>query len=163
MNYLVARVSDVSQRKSLPAQKKQLLEYADKQGWRQHQDYRYVEFDETAFKYNRKKFWELVIEPLQKEKELSIVVLHKIDRYSRDSSSDEKAALTKLWRQGKIEMHFPGDNLYISKSSPAADLFRLDIGIALAGYYSSAIRDNINRRFSQMISDGIWVSSAPLG
>lgn len=34
MNYLVARVSDVSQRKALPAQKKQLMEYASRLGWR---------------------------------------------------------------------------------------------------------------------------------
>jgi len=33
MNYLIARVSDENQKKALPAQKKRLLEYADKLHW----------------------------------------------------------------------------------------------------------------------------------
>ncbi len=163
MNYLIARVSDENQKKALPAQKKRLLEYADKLRWVKNKDYKYVEFDESAFHDSRKKFRELVIEPLKLEKELSIICFDKIDRYSRDSSSEEKAELTKLWKQGRIEMHFPSDNLYIHRDSPAADLFRLDIGIALAGYYSSAIRDNVKRRFDQMVSDGYWVGKAPIG
>ena len=160
---LVARVSDVEQRKALPAQKKRLYEYAKRCRWTERQDFRYVEFDETAFKENRVTFKELVILPLQSATTNSIVVFDKIDRFSRDSTSDERAALTKLFRQGKIEMHFPSDNLFIHKDSPAPDLFRLDIGIALAGYYSSSIRDNVKRRFEQLLADGVWVHRAPVG
>ncbi len=163
MHYLVARVSDVSQRKALPAQRKKLLEYAERQKWKEGRDYVYIEYDETAFKSNRKQFWELVIEPLQKEKKLAIVVFDKIDRFSRDSTSAERKALSDLFKKGKIELHFPSDNLYISKDSPAPDLFRLDIGIALAGYYSSAIRDNVKRRFSEMVANGQWTTKAPFG
>ncbi len=163
MNYLIARVSDPDQRKALPAQKKKLFDYADKQRWVETKDYLYIEYDETAFKEDRIKFQELVLEPLLNEKGLAIVVFDKIDRFSRQSTSEERVALTKLFTQGKIEMHFPSDNLYIHKGSPAADLFRLDIGVALAGYYSAAIRDNVARRYSQMLSDGIWVGKAPIG
>ena len=163
MNYLVARVSDPEQRKSLPGQKKRLLAYAERMKWVETKDFKYIEFDETAFKENRRTFRELVIEPLKAETGLSVAVFDKIDRFSRDSSSDEKSELTRLYRTGKIEMHFPSDNLYIYKDSPAPDLFRLDIGIALAAYYSSAIRDNVKRRFDQMLADGIWVGKAPIG
>ncbi len=163
MNYLVARVSDVNQRKALPAQKKKLLDYGKKVKWVEGKDYKYIEYDETAFKENRVKFWDLVIEPLRQEKEVAIVVFDKIDRFSRDCVSDERKALTDMFRKGKIEMHFPSDNLYITKDSPAADLFRLDIGVALAGYYSSAIRDNVKRRFDEMVASGKWVGKAPIG
>lgn len=163
MNYAIARVSDPDQRKALPAQKQKLFDYAQRNGWVENKDFIYIEFDETAFKENRVNFQELVIEPLQKEKNLAIAVFDKIDRFSRDSTSEERAALTKLFKKGRIELHFPSDNLFINKESPAADLFRLDIGIALAGYYSSSIRDNVARRFSQMLKDGIWVGRAPLG
>ena len=163
MHYLVARVSDISQRKALPAQRKKLLEYGEQQNWKEGKDYIYIEYDETAFKNNRKQFWQLVIEPLQKEKQLAIVVFDKIDRFSRDSTSTERKALSDLFKKGKIELHFPSDNLYISKDSPAPDLFRLDIGIALAGYYSSAIRDNVRRRFSEMVTNGQWTTKAPFG
>ncbi len=163
MNYLVARVSDVEQRKALPAQKKKLLDYAELKGWVEGKDFVYTEFDETAFKDDRKKFRTQVIEPLLEAKEPSIVVFDKIDRFTRDSSSEERSILTKLFRQGKIELHFPSDNLFINKNSPATDLFRLDIGIALAGYYSSTIRDNVKRRFDQKLADGEWPGKAPIG
>ncbi|MBH2007296.1 recombinase family protein [Candidatus Saccharibacteria bacterium] len=160
---LVARVSDVEQRKALPAQQKRLYEYAAKNNWKQDIDFKYIEFDETAFKQNRKTFNELVITPLENATEPSIVVFDKIDRFSRDSSSTEKATLTRLYESGKLEMHFPSDNLYINKNSPAADRFRLDIGISLAAYYSSSIRDNVKRRFDQLRSEGVWTHQAPIG
>ncbi len=163
MNYLIARVSDPVQREALPAQTKKLTDYAKSQKWIEDRDYIYVEFDETAFKDTRKKFRESVMLPLMEATDLSVVVFDKIDRFSRDSSSDEKQVLTTLFRQGRIEMHFPSDNLFIHKNSPAADLFRLDIGVALAGYYSSAIRDNVKRRFDQKLADGEWPGKAPIG
>ena len=163
MNYLIARVSDPDQKEALPAQKKRLDDYAYKKEWVENKDYKYIEFDETAYKDSRKKFRELVIEPLQKEKELAIVVFDKIDRFTRDSGSEERHILSGMFKNGLIELHFPSDNLYISKDSPAADLFRLEIGMSLAGYYSAAIRDNVKRRFDQMLDDGIWIGRAPIG
>ena len=163
MNYLIARVSDPDQKEALPAQKKRLDDYAYKKEWVENKDYKYIEFDETAYKDSRKKFRELVIEPLQKEKELAIVVFDKIDRFTRDSGSEERHILSGMFKNGLIELHFPSDNLYISKDSPAADLFRLEIGMSLAGYYSAAIRDNVKRRFDQMLADGIWIGRAPIG
>lgn len=161
---LVARVSDESQRPALPAQTKRLKDYAFKNGWRENIDFKYIEFDETAYKTNRKTFNELVIQPLQEDPFLTKVVFDKIDRFSRDSSSSEKIDLTKLFRSGKIEMHFPYDNLFIHKDSPAADLFRLDIGVSLAAYYSNSISNNVKRRFDQMLSEeGVWVHRAPVG
>jgi site-specific DNA recombinase len=163
MNYLIARVSQPEQKKALPAQKKKLYDYAEKKEWVEGKDYVYIEYDETAFKEDRVKFREVVIEPLLKEKELAIVVWDKSDRFTRDSTSDERIAITKLFRSGKIELHFISDNLFIHKDSPAADLFRLEIGVSLAGYYSAAIRDNVKRRRSQMLRDGIWPGRAPIG
>ncbi len=163
MNYLVARVSDKDQRKALPAQRKRLFDYAAYKHWVESKDFIYIEYDETAFKGDRKRFNELVIEPLGVEKELSILVFDKIDRFSRDSSSDEKKAIMTLCRKGRIELHFPSDNLYLHMNSPANDLFRLDIGVAVAAYYSAATRDNVKRRFEQMLNDGIWVGYAPIG
>ena len=163
MNYLIARVSDPAQRQALPAQTQKLKDYAKSKQWVEDKDYIYAEFDETAFKEDRKKFQEHVVQPLLNANELAIVVFDKIDRFTRDSSSEERQILTSLFRKGKIEIHFPSDNLFINKHSPAADLFRLDIGIALAGYYSSAIRDNVKRRFDQKLRDGEWPGKAPIG
>lgn len=163
MNYLIARVSDPDQKKALPAQEKKLFDYAERMNWVEGRDFTYIEFDETAYKEDRKDFHKLVIEPLRAESETAIAVFDKIDRFTRDSTSDERIALTKMFKAGDIELHFPADNLFIHKDSPAADLFRLEIGISLAGYYSTAIRDNVKRRFDQMLRDGIWIGRAPIG
>jgi site-specific DNA recombinase len=156
---LVARVSDVEQRKALPAQKQKLLDYAKKEKL----SYIYHEFDESAYKGDRKEFKLLVLDPLMKAKNKVILVFDKIDRFTRDSSGSERNYMKTLLQKDKIELHFPSDNLFIHKNSPAADKFRLDIGIALAGYYSSAIRDNVKRRFDQKLNDGEWPGKAPIG
>ncbi len=164
MNYLIARVSDPDQKKALPAQKRRLYDYAKSKDWVEDIDFTYIEFDETAFKSdNRKKFRELVLEPLVNATDKSIVVHDKCDRFSRDSSSDEKVALVKLCKQDKLELHFPHDHLTMNVNSSATEWFQLDVNIALAGYYSAAIRDNVKRRFDQMLDDGIWIGRAPIG
>jgi site-specific DNA recombinase len=156
---LVARVSDVDQRQALPGQKQKLLAYANLKGY----EFTYHEFDESAYKGDRKEFKKSILEPLLKTKEKIIVVFDKIDRFTRDSSGEERTLMKNLLLNDKIELHFPSDNLFIHKHSPAADTFRLDIGIALASYYSSAIRDNVKRRFDQKLTDGEWPGKAPIG
>jgi site-specific DNA recombinase len=155
---LIARVSDVEQRKALPAQKLRLTQYAagiDPQA-------EYYEFDESAHKDTRQKF-ALLVEHIKSQKEPCAVVFDKIDRYTRDSSQEEVRALNVLVKSGKIQLHFPSDNLYIDKKSPAADLFRLGIGMALAKYYSDSIRDNVQRRFAQLLADKTWIGYSPCG
>lgn len=155
---LVARVSDVEQRKALPAQKQRLENYAKQLG----HPTEYYEFDESAYKDDRQKFSELV-EKIKALENFAIIVFDKIDRFTRDASQAEVRAMGSLVEKGKIEMHFPSDNLIITKNSPATDLFRLGIGMLLAKYYSDASRDNVKRRFEQMLNDGIWVHRAPIG
>lgn len=155
---LIARVSDVEQRKALPAQKLRLKQYAAPRDPRAE----YYEFDESAHKDTRKKFSKLV-EHIKSQKELVEVVFDKIDRFTRDSSQEEVKQLNQLVKAGKIILSFPSDNLFINKNSPAADLFRLGIGVALAKYYSDSIRDNVQRRFQQLLADKTWIGYAPIG
>ena len=71
--------------------------------------------------------------------------------------------MSSLVQKGKIKLHFPSDNLIITKDSPATDLFRLGIGMLLAKYYSDASRDNVKRRFEQMRSEGLYPHKVPIG
>jgi site-specific DNA recombinase len=155
---LIARVSDVEQRKALPAQKLNLDKYAKELGHKSE----YHEFDESAYKDARQKF-SLLVDRISTLKEYGIIVFDKIDRFTRDASQKEVRTMASLVEKGKIEMHFPSDNLVITKNSPATDLFRLGIGMLLAKYYSDSSRDNVKRRFKQMLNDGIWVHKAPIG
>ena len=156
---LIARVSDVEQRQALPAQKLRLQNYACQfEGISTE----YHEFDESAYKDSRQKFSELIQE-IQKEENPQIVVFDKIDRFTRDASQKEVRIMSSLVQKGRVELHFPSDNLTITKDSPATDLFRLGIGMLLAKYYSDASRDNVKRRFEQMRSEGLYPHKAPIG
>ena len=156
---LIARVSDKSQRKALPAQKLRLENYAKTLPYPSE----YHQFDETAHDTDPRRKFQTLVKHIQDQKGRCIVVHDKIDRFTRDSSQEEVKAMSDLVRQDKIEMHFPSDNLFITKDSPATDLFRLGIGMVLAKYYSDSIRDNVKRRFEQMLNDGMWIGAAPIG
>ena len=156
---LIARVSDVEQRQALPAQRLRLEEYAQKF---EPAIIKYFEFDESAYKGARQKFAEL-IQKIKANPAKQIVVFDKIDRFTRDASQKEVGIVSSLVQKGQIELHFPSDNLTITKDSPATDLFRLGIGMLLAKYYSDASRDNVKRRFEQMWSEGIFTHKAPIG
>ncbi len=156
--YLLARVSTEDQKDALPAQTYRLTEYAKHRGY----EYELTELRESAYKGNRDNFRK-VVNKIELHKESAIVVFDKIDRYTRDSSSNEVRVLQNLYRAGKIELHFPSDNLFIHKDSPATDLLRLGMGIVVAQYYSDAISDNVRRRFEQKLRDGEWIGMAPIG
>ena len=156
---LIARVSDVEQRQALPAQRLRLQDYAQKF---EMASVSYFEFDESAYKDSRKKFGEL-IGKIKGEPAKQIVVFDKIDRFTRDASQKEVGIMSSLVQKGQIELHFPSDNLTITKDSPATDLFRLGIGMLLAKYYSDASRDNVKRRFEQMWHEGLFTHKAPIG
>jgi site-specific DNA recombinase len=156
---LLARVSTDEQIDALPAQTQRLVNYAKDRGYK----YRLIEFQESAYKdEGRRKFAEIV-EVIQSYSDTVVVVFDKIDRYSRELSSEQTKVFQKLLNSGKIEMHLPSDNLFVHKNSPAADLFRLGIGIVLAKYYSDAISDNVKRRLEQKLRDGEWIGQAPIG
>lgn len=147
--FLIARVSDPSQREALPAQKYKLTDYAK----RLNVDADYYEFDESAFKEDREKF-EKIVDKIYKYLKECIVVFDKIDRFTRACSSEIVNKLKRTAMDGRIELHFVSDSLVITKNLPACELFRLDIGMATAGYCSSAIRDNVNHRIDQKLRDG---------
>jgi site-specific DNA recombinase len=156
--FLIARVSDPRQTDALPAQKLRLDDYAD----RLKVIREYYEFDETAFKQDRQKFREIV-EKVYDYPNFCIVVFDKIDRFTRDASSEVVQIMKQLVKEGKIELHFPSDNLIYHKDAPAADKTRLGMGMVFGEYYSSAISDNVKRKIEQKLHDGEFPGKSPIG
>jgi DNA invertase Pin-like site-specific DNA recombinase len=155
---LIARVSTDDQKDALPGQVYRLEDYAKRNKY----TYKLFQVKESAYKGNRYDF-KVVLEKIMGYKDKVIVVFDKIDRYTRDSSSEEVRELQNLYRAGKIELHFPSDNLVIHQNSPATDIMRLGLGIVVAQYYSDAISDNVKRKLEQKLRDGEWIGKAPFG
>ena len=156
--FLIARVSTDDQADALPAQVYRLKDYAEKMEFQ----YEIFEIKESAYKGERQKFNE-VLSRLFKYDELIALVFDKVDRYSRDSSSEEVRLLNSLTEAGKIELHFSSDHLIITKESSAGQKLMLTMNTAFSQYYSNAISDNVKRRNEQLRRDGIWTGRAPVG
>src|SRR4051812_41131077 len=93
---LIARVSDVEQRKALPAQKQRLENYARQIGSK----WDYYEFDESAYKDDRQKFASLIEDKISSLTEHAIIVFDKIDRFTRDASQKEVRIMSSLVEKG---------------------------------------------------------------
>lgn len=155
---LIARVSTRDQRIALPGQERRLRRYAQEKGL----PFEFHQFDESAYKPGRKKFAEL-IERIKQYPEYCAVVFDKTDRYSRDSTQDEVNAMTGLVRSGKLELHFPSENLIVHKNSSSDDRLRLGIGLVLAEHYSASVSDSVRRQFDDSRYAGRWTHQAPPG
>jgi site-specific DNA recombinase len=155
---LVARVSDPVQLPALPGQISQLEDYAKSQEF----DYKLFNFQESGWSEQDKVGMLDVLKMIRDSKEPMVLCLDKIDRLTRDFS-EVLTEVEKLRKSGKVELHFPGDNLVLNVDSPAVDKFKMGIGVLLAKYYSDAIRDNVRRRQRQKLRDGEWPGKAPIG
>tara|TARA_B100001245_G_scaffold113248_1_gene82918 strand:+ start:8008 stop:9558 length:1551 start_codon:yes stop_codon:yes gene_type:complete len=156
--FLIARVSDPRQVDALPAQELRLNEYSDRYKFNKELH----RFDETAFKEDRAKFIEIVDEAIKYPKYF-VMVFDKIDRLTRDVSSDVVRTLKNLVKEGRCELHFPSDGLIYHQHSPAHDKTRLDMGMVFGGYYSMAISDNVKRKIEQKLHDGEYPGKACIG
>lgn len=156
--FLVARVSDPRQIDALPAQELRLNDYAD----RLKLNKELHSFDETAYKEDRAKFIEIVEQAI-KYPNYFVMVFDKIDRMTRDVSSDVVSLLKHQVRTGRCELHFPSDGLVYHQHSPAHDKTRLDMGMVFGGYYSMAISDNVKRKIEQKLHDGEYPGKACVG
>lgn len=156
--FLIARVSDPRQVDALPAQELRLKVYAE----RLKLSTELYRFDETAYKEDRAKFLEIVDKVTQYPKDF-ILVFDKIDRLTRDVSSEVVRTLKNLVKEGRCELHFPSDGLVFHQKSPAHDKTRLDMGMVFGGYYSAAISDNVKRKIEQKLHDGEYPGKACVG
>jgi site-specific DNA recombinase len=156
--FLIARVSDPSQREALPAQELRLNEYAE----RLKLNAELHSFDETAYKEDRVKFLQIV-DKVTQYPDYYIIVFDKIDRLTRDVSSEVVRTLKNLVKAGRAELHFPSDGLVFHQHSPAHDKTRLDMGMVFGGYYSAAISDNVKRKIEQKLHDGEYPGKSCVG
>ncbi len=158
---LLARVSTEEQKKagnSLPAQTRRLKKHMASY---QLTKWKEFSFDESAWKKDRREF-KKILKLLKSSDEPVAICCDKVDRLLRNFTHD-LAEIEELRQKGKIELHFPSDNLILHKDSPAADLFRFTVGVSLAKYYSDTISDNVKRAQETILRSGRFPGKAYFG
>ena len=159
----LARVSSTEQEEagnSNPAQEARILAYIKrspnlecKKGF---------VFTESAYKERRAEFDEVLEYIYSFKDEVVALCCDKVDRLTRDFLIG-LPALERMRREGRIELHFPSDNLVLHQYSPATNLFHFNIAVSLAQYYLNAISDNVKRAYEQKLRKGEWIGAAKLG
>ncbi len=153
---IYARVSSREQEQegySIPAQRKLLKNYAEKNGFGVLREFVDVE---TAKTTGRKAFGEMV-EFLKKSKNCRTILVEKTDRLYRNF--DDSVLLEKLG----VEIHFAKTGEIISKDAKAQVIFMHDIGVAQARYYSRNLREEVIKGMREKAEQGIYPGHAPFG
>ena len=153
---IYARVSSREQEQegySIPAQRKLLKNYAEKNGFEVLKEFVDVE---TAKTTGRKAFGEMV-EFLRKSRNCRTILVEKTDRLYRNF--DDAVLLEKLG----VEIHFAKTGEIISKDAKAQVIFMHDIGVAQARYYSRNLREEVIKGMREKAEQGIYPGHAPFG
>ena len=142
---------------SLEAQYQRLKEYCEKKDFTILKHFQIIE---SSTRGERQKFHEM-IGFVRKQKGEIAIVCDKVDRLQR--SFKELPVLDELRRNGKIELHFYGENQVLSKNSNASQIMMYQFLIMQAEAYTNAISDNVKRSNQQMLREGKYGYLAPLG
>ena len=158
---ILARVSSKEQEdnQSIPAQTKNLTEYASKIGFIKN-NIEIIQIVESSTKDERKKF-QLILQNISKTKNTIALIIDTIDRLQR--SFKEFVVLDEYRRQGKLELHFVREGLIINKDSNSSDILRWDMGVMFAKSYVLQLSDNVKRSIKQNLEEGKIIGRAPIG
>lgn len=147
-----ARVSTAEQRDegySIPAQLKAIREYCSREGLEIVREFQEAE---SASKTGRAQFGKM-LELFRADQDLKVVVVHKLDRLSRNP--EDMVALDNLEiRVDSVCEAFP--------DSPNG-LFLRDILAALARNYSENLRHEVVKGQREKVAQGGWLTRAPVG
>lgn len=140
---------------SIPAQKRLLQEYAEKNGIRVVEIFAEAE---TAKKAGRKQF-ERMLAYLGDTPEVTHVLTEKIDRLYRNF--DDHVDLMR--RNPDANVHFVKQCKIICKDSSSHDWLMHNIGLAIATHYSQNLREEVIKGMQEKARGGDFPVGAPAG
>jgi DNA invertase Pin-like site-specific DNA recombinase len=152
-----ARVSTKEQAEkglSIPAQLKAIREYANSHGFRILEEY--ADLGESAKTADRPEFKKM-IKRCQKDKTIDAVIVHKIDRFSRNNI-DFYAYKAILKKEG-VRLISVTENI----EETASGEFIENVLVAMAQFYSSNLAEEVLKGMKEKFRRGEWPVKAPIG
>jgi DNA invertase Pin-like site-specific DNA recombinase len=153
---IYARVSSKEQEKegfSIPAQLKLLKEYAAANGFSIAQEYVDVE---TAKQTGRAAFGEMVAY-LKAHPSVRVMLVEKTDRLYRNLK--DWVTVDEL----DVEMHFPKENVVLSRESRSSEKFMHGIKVLMAKNYIDNLSEEARKGMQEKAEQGNWPTKCPLG
>ena len=152
-----ARVSTKEQTEkglSIPAQLKAIKEYAKSQGFKILEEY--VDEGESAKTADRPAFRKM-IKRCQKDKSIDAVIVHKIDRFSRNNI-DFYAYKAILKKEG-VRLLSVTENI---TETPSGEFIK-NVLVAMAQFYSRNLAEEVLKGMKEKFRRGEWPVKAPIG
>lgn len=152
-----ARVSTKEQAEkglSIPAQLKAIREYAKSHDFRILDEF--TDLGESAKTVDRPAFRKMV-KRCQKDKNIDAVIVHKIDRFSRNNI-DFFAYKAILKKEG-IKLLSVSENI---EENPSGEFIE-NVLVAMAQFYSSNLAEEVLKGMKEKFHRGEWPVKAPLG
>ena len=152
-----ARVSTKEQAEkglSIPAQLKAIREHARSHGFRIVDEF--TDLGESAKTADRPEFRKM-IKRCQKDKTIDAVIIHKIDRFSRNNI-DFFAYKAILKKEG-IRLLSVCENI---EETPSGEFIE-NVLVAMAQFYSSNLAEETLKGLKEKFSRGEWPVTAPIG
>ena len=153
---IYARVSSKDQERegySIPAQRKTLMEYAPKNGFRIVREFVDVE---TAKCAGREQFGEMIAF-LRNNQQCRTVIVEKTDRLYRNFR--DYLTLEDLG----VEIHLAKEGQIINKDSKSQAKFMHGIQVLMARNYIDNLREEVCKGMREKAEQGIYPSRPPLG
>lgn len=158
--YAYVRVSTKDQEQegySIPAQKKYLEDYAERQGL--SIDQWFIEA-ESAKQSGRPRF-QALIQSIRKARQPVILLVDKSDRLTRNL--DDGATIRRLVRQNGLEVHKVREGQILNAKSKSTEKFMDSINLAVASYYSDNLSDEVKKGMYEKAEQGWLPGNVPYG
>ncbi len=155
---IYVRVSSKEQERegfSIPAQKKLLQEYAQKNNLKVVHTF---EESETAKKAGRTQFKKM-LNLLKKDKTIQHILVEKTDRLYRNVY--DYTALD--CEQMDFSIHLVKENEILSSKSKSYQKFIHRIKVVMAQNYTDNLSEEVKKGLNEKISQGKWAGKAPIG
>jgi DNA invertase Pin-like site-specific DNA recombinase len=152
-----ARVSTKEQAEkglSIPAQLKAIREYAKSHGFNILEEF--VDMGESAKTADRPAF-KRMIKKCQKDKTIDAVIVHKIDRFSRNNI-DFYAYKAILKKEG-VRLISATENI---EETPSGEFIE-NVLVAMAQFYSRNLAEEVLKGMKEKFRRGEWPVKAPIG
>lgn len=164
MIHSLRRVSSTKQKEeglSLPVQKKENERRAKEDGLEINYNWEIDESGSRGIGKERKKYAQLR-QVIQGTDFYHIILMEKFDRISRNE--DDRVALSKLIKAGRIEIRITRDNTTIDKNNLGAlGTFTYKVVGAVSEYWSDYVSEEVRKGQKEKLSRSEYLGRIPIG
>ncbi len=139
---------------SIAAQRKACVAYVRNEGWELIDEY--VDRGESARSIHRPQLREM-LSHIQKEKDIDAVVVHKLDRFSRNV--EDHVTIKAILKRANCQLVSVVEKI----EDTAQGRFMEGIYAAMAQFYSDNLGAEVTKGMLEKVKQGGWPHQAPLG